>query len=40
VGFSAALSIKTSGNALNVVIRSPGSEISEVAVSMAKAGGR
>jgi hypothetical protein len=40
VGFSAALSIKTSGNALNVVIRSPGSEISEVAVSMAKTGGR
>ena len=36
VGVTAALSIRTSGNALSVSIRSPGSEISEVAVTMAR----
>ena len=38
VGFNAALSIRASGNSLNVSIRSPGSEISEVAIAMAKGG--
>ncbi len=38
VGFNAALSIRASGNALSVLIRSPGSEISEVAISMASGG--
>lgn len=38
VGFNAALSIRTSGNSLSVLIRSPGSEISEVSISMAKGG--
>ena len=38
VGFNASLAIQSSGNSLNVVIRSPGSEISEVSVSMAKGG--
>ena len=38
VGFSAALAIRASGNSLSVSIRSPGSEISEVTVSMAKGG--
>lgn len=38
VGFNAALSISTRGNSQNVTIRSPGSEISEVTVSMARAG--
>ena len=32
-----SLSIHSSGNSLSVSIRSPGSEISEVSVSMAKA---
>ena len=36
VGFNASLAIQSSGNALSVLIRSPGSEISEVSVSMAK----
>ena len=38
VGFNASVAIHSSGNSLSVVIRSPGSEISEVAVSMAKGG--
>jgi hypothetical protein len=38
VGFNAALSIVTKGNSQSVSIRSPGSEISEVTVSMARAG--
>ena len=33
---TAALSIRSSGNALSVSIRSPGSEVSEVAVTMAR----
>ena len=36
VGFNAALSIRATGNALSVSIRSPGSEISEVSISMAQ----
>ena len=36
VGVTAALSIKTAGNALSILIRSPGSEVSEVAVTMAR----
>jgi|1185.fasta_scaffold57661_2 hypothetical protein len=36
VGVTAALSIRTSGNALTISIRSPGSEVSEVAVTMAR----
>jgi hypothetical protein len=36
VGVTAALSIKTSGNALSISIRSPGSEVSEVSVIMAR----
>ncbi len=38
VGFNAALAITTRGNSQSVVIRSPGSEISEVSVTMARAG--
>jgi len=38
VGFTASLSIALRGNSQSVVIRSPGSEISEVSVSMARAG--
>jgi hypothetical protein len=38
VGFNAAVSISTRGNSQNVTIRSPGSEISEVSVTMARAG--
>ncbi len=38
VGFSASLAIRASGNSLSVSIRSPGSEISEVSISMAKGG--
>ena len=38
MGFNASLAIHSSGNSLSVLIRSPGSEISEVAVSMAKGG--
>ena len=38
VGFNAAVSIATRGNSQSVIIRSPGSEISEVSVSMARAG--
>jgi hypothetical protein len=36
VGVTAALSIRTSGNSLSVTIRSPGSEVSEVSVTMAR----
>jgi hypothetical protein len=38
VGFNASLSIVTKGNSQSVAIRSPGSEISEVTISMARAG--
>src|SRR5436190_1570253 len=38
VGFNASLSIATRGNSQSVSIRSPGSEISEVSISMARAG--
>ena len=38
VGFSASLAIRASGNSLSVSIRSPGSEISEVSISMTKGG--
>jgi hypothetical protein len=38
VGFTATLSITTRGNNQSVSIKSPGSEISEVAISLAKAG--
>ena len=38
VGFNASLSIATRGNNQSVSIRSPGSEISEVTVSMARTG--
>jgi hypothetical protein len=36
VGFNAALAIRSSGNTLSVSIRSPGSEISEVAITMGR----
>jgi len=36
IGFTADMSIRASGNSLAVSIRSPGSEISEVSISMAK----
>jgi hypothetical protein len=36
VGFNAALAIRASGSSLSVTIRSPGSEIQEVAISMAR----
>jgi hypothetical protein len=38
VGFTASLTISLRGNSQTVVIRSPGSEISEVSVSLARAG--
>jgi len=38
VGFNASLVIATRGNNQTVAIRSPGSEISEVTISMARAG--
>ena len=38
VGFNAALAIRSSGGSLSVSIRSPGSEISDVSVSMARGG--
>jgi hypothetical protein len=38
VGFNASLSIATKGNSQTVAIRSPGSEISEVTITMARAG--
>jgi len=38
VGFNASLVISTRGNSQSVSIRSPGSEISEVSISMARAG--
>jgi hypothetical protein len=38
VGVNASLSIRTTGNSLSLAIRSPGSEVSEVSVSMAKGG--
>ena len=37
VGVTAAISIATRGNSQSVTIRSPGSEISEIAVTMARA---
>jgi hypothetical protein len=36
--FTATLSITTHGNSMSVVIKSPGSEISEVSISMARTG--
>jgi hypothetical protein len=36
IGFSAGLGIRANGNSLAVSIRSPGSEISEVSITMAK----
>jgi hypothetical protein len=36
VGFNAALAIRSSGGTLSVSIRSPGSEISEVAITMGR----
>jgi hypothetical protein len=36
VGFTAALGIRSNGPSMSVSIRSPGSEISEVAISMAR----
>jgi len=38
VGVNASISIATRGNSQSVTIRSPGSEISEVSVTMARAG--
>ncbi|WP_068025197.1 hypothetical protein [Rhodoplanes sp. Z2-YC6860] len=38
VGVTATISIATRGNSQSVAIRSPGSEISEIAVTMARAG--
>lgn len=38
VGFNATLSLATRGNSQSVSIKSPGSEISEVAVSLARSG--
>lgn len=38
VGFNASLSIASSGNRMSVSIRSPGSEISEVSISLNRAG--
>ena len=38
VGFTATLSLTTRGNSQNVSIKSPGSEVSEVAISLARAG--
>jgi hypothetical protein len=38
VGVTASISIATRGNSQNVSIRSPGSEIAEIAVTMARAG--
>jgi hypothetical protein len=40
IGFSATLLIATHSNSLSVLIKSPGSEISEVSISMAKAGSK
>jgi hypothetical protein len=36
VGFNAGLAIRATGNSLGVTIRAPGSEITEVSISMAK----
>jgi hypothetical protein len=36
VGFNAGLAIRASGNSLGVTIKAPGSEITEVAITMAK----
>ena len=36
VGFTASLSIRSGGGAQNVLMKSPGSEISEVSISMAR----
>jgi hypothetical protein len=38
VGFNATLSLTTRGNRQEVLIRSPGSEISEVAISLSRKG--
>jgi hypothetical protein len=38
VGFSAGLNIRATGNSMAVSLRSPGSEISEVSIMMAKGG--
>lgn len=38
VGVNAAISISTRGNSQSVILRSPGSEISEISVTMARAG--
>jgi hypothetical protein len=38
IGFTAGLAIRASGNSMAVSIRSPGSEISEVSISMTKGG--
>ena len=38
VGFNAGMAIRAAGNSLSVSIRSPGSEISEVSITMAKGG--
>lgn len=38
VGFNAGLAIRASGNSLGVTIKAPGSEITEVSISMAKGG--
>ena len=36
IGFTAGLTIRASGNSMTVSIRSPGSEISEVSISMSR----
>jgi hypothetical protein len=38
VGFNATLQIHATGNGLSVLIRSPGSEISDVSISMSRGG--
>jgi len=40
VGVTASISIATRGNSQNVSIRSPGSEISDITVTMSRGGGR
>jgi hypothetical protein len=40
VGFNAAISLTARGNTQQVSIRAPGSEISEVAISLSRGGGR
>ena len=36
VGFNAGLALRATGNSLSVTIRSPGSEISEVSITLAR----